>query len=177
MISQLRQEQTGEGVIPFDPNCGRYCADAAIRFVSRQDNPLREIPRDAFNSLPVPTKGNFFLIFRGRKWAWDPDKEGSELTRSLWTENPLAWGIADWRSKLDRHGPLIISGPIALHGWISHYVLAIGVDEAREELIYKDPIGASETRKSLDWIRKHINAVHRLTSLDNLRAHAPDYFR
>jgi hypothetical protein len=181
--SQLRREPSS-GRMPFDPNCGRYCVDAAIRYVAGADNP--NLPGDTLHLLPEAELRNFTFpvigTFRDRRWGWSPDEEGQEVTRSLWKRaaNDGAdndWNANAWFDALRAHGTLIVGGDLALFGRVGHYVLVtgvqVGIDDEHSYLIYKDPIGGSRVTKTLAWMKRHIDTINRLANIDSLRAHAP----
>ncbi len=128
---------------PVDLNCGRYCTEAAAKWIQTTyklgGNP------DIFHKILNPPSSILGM-------GWSVDDEGKDVITQM--------GIPDssdaWGTLLKMYGPLIIA--VKLAPGCGHYVLVTGVDG--ETLEYKDPLrGDTQLTKDRVQMTKTINGT------------------
>jgi hypothetical protein len=119
-------------------NCGRYCAIAAIASQCALNKQTVE------KLLPAPAQK-----FLGKSYGWSPGDEGQEFFDQLAKpDTPEAW-----RKTLASHGPVIVSGPLAL-GVFGHFVLIVGIiagAKGDHSFLVLDPFSFSKTGSRKEW--------------------------
>lgn len=116
----------------FDPNCGWYAQVAAMQ----QRAAALGVAGDARALLPKST------IF-----GFSPATDGATYTRHM--NKPS--DSAEWETKLQNHGPLIVSGALGGADWgclggVGHYILIVGADATADTLQYMDPLQGDRVR-------------------------------
>ena len=160
----MRSQFGAEGM-PVDLNCGRYCTEAAMKWWAQ--SLYWNIGADVFHTLPEPTPKSVLGGLFSVKASWSPAVEGSAFTNAL----PKPATLGKWEQAIAAYGPLIVSGDLgdAIIVWVGHYILIVGVDLHKRQLICKDPLKGNETvRYDFDWIQDRIETV-RAVNLEKLR--------
>ncbi|HDL7822260.1 TPA: kinesin [Yersinia enterocolitica] len=116
-----------------DLNCGWYCQDALLGWYCKKNN----IPDSIL-------KGK---VKRNRlSYGFSP--EGSFCHKIL-----IPSDIECYKKALLKHGPIIASGKLGMAdfgflGGVNHYVLIVGVNTKRHEIILHDPLNINTGRAS-----------------------------
>ncbi|EAR0283666.1 kinesin [Salmonella enterica subsp. enterica] len=126
-VKMLNQWRFGVGGF-VDLNCGWYCQNALLLWYCERNN------------LPINTI-NSSVKYNRTSFGFNPT---DSLCRPIFISN----NIFDYRDKLLKYGPIIVSGKVGLAnfsplGGISHYVLIVGVRTKTNDIIIYDPLSIS----------------------------------
>jgi hypothetical protein len=141
-------------------NCGWYCEKAAIEYVAEQKG--IKLPPD-------------FLPLKPKSWLkvnYSPGEEGKDFV----TAGTKCETIDEWEGLLQTVGPVIVGGKLGKADWgkklggVGHFILLTGVDKAKREFEYLDPLkGSAPLRGKYDHMLPRIEKEIYYVQINKLR--------